>query len=100
MIPAHEIFGVRDDGEIDATKACANCPLRAQCTTSEQGRRIKRWVEQAVIERLQQRNRGQPELLKQRKALVEHPFGTIKRTMNQGYFLLKGIKNRIIDFEN
>jgi hypothetical protein len=23
---------------------------------------------------------------------VEHPFGTIKRGMNQGYFLLKGIK--------
>ncbi len=83
---------VNKDFRIYATRACANCPLRAQCTTSEQGRRIKRWVEQAVIERLQQRNRGQPELLKQRKALVEHPFGTIKRTMNQGYFLLKGIK--------
>jgi len=83
---------VNKDFRIYATRACANCPLRAQCTTSEQGRRIKRWVEHAVIERLQQRNRGQPELLKQRKALVEHPFGTIKRTMNQGYFLLKGIK--------
>jgi hypothetical protein len=46
-----------------------------------------------VLDRLQQRNRGRPELLKQRKQLAEHPFGTIKRAMNQGYFLLKGIKN-------
>ena len=78
--------------KVYATKACSGCPLRPQCTTSRQGRRIKRWVDQGVIDRLQQRNRGQPELLKQRKLLAEHPFGTIKRAMNQGYFLLKGLK--------
>jgi transposase len=74
------------------TKACGACPLRAQCTTSKYGRKIDRWVDQGVIDRLQARNRGRPELLKQRKALAEHPFGTIKRAMNQGYFLLKGIR--------
>lgn len=74
------------------TAACGACPLRAQCTTSNHGRRLKRWVHQEVIERLQQRNRARPDLLKLRKTLAEHPFGTIKRTMNQGYFLLKGIK--------
>ena len=26
-----------------------------------------------------------------RKCLAEHPFGTIKRTMNQGYFLMRGL---------
>lgn len=78
--------------KVYATSACSACPLRAQCTTSRQGRKIKRWVDQEVIDRLQQRNRGQPELLKQRKELAEHPFGTIKRAMDQGYFLLKGIK--------
>lgn len=29
----------------------------------------------------------------QRKELAEHPFGTIKRAMNAGYVLTKGIKN-------
>jgi len=77
--------------KVYATRACSDCPLRGQCTTSKQGRRIKRWVDQEVIDRLQQRNRGQPELLKQRKLLAEHPFGTIKWAMDQGYFLLKGI---------
>ena len=33
----------------------------------------------------------QPELFGQRKALAEHPFGTMKRSMDQGYFLLKGL---------
>jgi transposase len=75
------------------TPACASCPLRAQCTTSKQhGRRLRRWVNQAVIDRLKERIRGQPDLLKERSLLAEHPFGTIKRGMDQGYFLLKGIK--------
>jgi len=77
--------------KVYATKACSQCPLRAQCTTSKYGRKIKRWVDQGVIDRLQARNRGRPELLKQRKTLAEHPFGTIKWGMNQGFFLLKGI---------
>lgn len=78
--------------KVYTTKACSACPLRAQCTTGKGGRKLKRWVDQEVIDRLQQRNRGRPELLQQRKTLAEHPFGTIKRAMNQGYFLLKGIK--------
>ncbi len=31
-----------------------------------------------------------PVIIEQRKALVEHPFGTIKRTMDAGYLLTKG----------
>jgi hypothetical protein len=31
-----------------------------------------------------------PELLKLRKQLVEHPFGTIKRWMRQDHFLMRG----------
>jgi hypothetical protein len=29
--------------------------------------------------------------MKQRKQIIEHPFGTMKRSMNQGYFLLRGL---------
>jgi transposase len=32
-------------------------------------------------------------LVKQRKTIVEHPFGTIKRAMDAGYCLTKGLKN-------
>lgn len=74
------------------SNACGGCPLRAQCTTSKNGRKLRRWVSQAVLDRLKERIRGQPELLRERKKLAEHPFGTIKRTMDQGYYLLRGIK--------
>ena len=39
-----------------------------------------------MLARVQQR----PELLKLRKELVEHPFGTIKRWMRQDHFLMRG----------
>jgi hypothetical protein len=80
------------------TKACGGCPLRALCTTSKYGRKILRWVDQEVLERLQARNRGRPDLLKLRKTLAEHPFGTIKGPMNQGKFLLKGLHKVSIEF--
>ena len=51
-----------------------------------------RLVNEEVIERMAQRVRENPEKMKLRKEIVEHPFGTIKRWMGQGYFLMKGIK--------
>ena len=75
------------------TNACGSCPLRTQCTTSKKsGRRMRHWVHQEVLERLKERIRGQPALLKERKKIAEHPFGTIKREMDQGYFLMRGKK--------
>ena len=39
---------------------------------------------------MERRIRAQPKL-RRRKGLVEHPFGTFKRSMNQGYFLTRGL---------
>ena len=36
--------------------------------------------------------RARPDMMKQRQRIVEHPFGTIKRAMNQDYFLMRGLK--------
>ena len=33
-----------------------------------------------------------PQMTRQRRNTVEHPFGTIKHAMNQGKFLLKGLR--------
>ena len=38
-----------------------------------------------------QRMAAEPEKLKLRKELAEHPFGTLKRPWNQGYWLLRGL---------
>lgn len=80
------------------TTACGACPLRAQCTKAKWGRELRRWVHEDVVERLKERIRAHPEQLKLRKQLAEHPFGTIKLAMDQGYFLLKGIMKVTTEF--
>jgi transposase len=80
------------------TNACSECPIRAQCTTSKKkGRRIRRWEHSDVVERQEARNRMRPDAMKERKKLSEHPFGTMKRAMDAGYFLLKGKKKVSIE---
>ncbi|HEX9936242.1 MAG TPA: IS1182 family transposase [Longimicrobium sp.] len=75
------------------TPACRECPLRQQCTKSKkEGRRIARRVDEPWAEAMEVRVKARPELQQQRKCVVEHPFGTMKRGMDFGYFLLKGLK--------
>lgn len=88
----------KKDYRVYRTNACNTCAVRGQCTKARLGRKIRRWVHEEVLERLQQRLRQQPELLKERKKLAEHPFGTIKLAMDQGYFLLKGKKKVTTEF--
>ena len=74
--------------------ACAACPLRAACTGSvdpAHGRRIKRWAQEAVLEAMAARLRADPTAALRRKSLVEHPFGTLKRWDDAGYFLVRGL---------
>ena len=70
--------------------ACRACPLRAKCTESKRGRRIKRPAEAALLEAMARRLKENPKLQRLRMQLAEHPFGTIKRAMEQGYFLTRG----------
>jgi transposase len=74
------------------TTACKTCSFMARCTKNKQGRRITRWIHQKMIEELLERIKREPEKLEERMKLAEHPFGTIKRALNQGYFLLKGLR--------
>ena len=74
------------------TTACKTCVARPGCTENNRGRTIKRLMDEEVLERMAQRLRSHPEKMRERSQLVEHPFGTMKRGMNQGYFLLRGLK--------
>ena len=72
------------------TPACDGCALRDRCTDNKrQGRVITRMPHAAAVEAMAQRVKEQPDKIQRRKEIVEHPFGTIKRTMNQGYFLTR-----------
>ena len=74
------------------TSACQNCPLRSQCTTAKRGnRRVYRWQYAPIIEAMKARMKADPAKIRLRAHLVEHPFGTLKRAMGQGYFLTRGL---------
>ena len=74
------------------TSACGRCALQSRCTRNRDGRKITRWVDEHLLEDMARRLRRDPTLFAQRKALAEHPYGTMKRGMDQGYFLLKGLR--------
>jgi Transposase DDE domain len=48
-------------------------------------------VDEHLLEQMAQRVHARPDIMNQRKELVEHPFGTMKRGWDQGYFLMRGL---------
>ena len=70
--------------------ACQCCPLKAKCTRNKGNRRITRAAFEEVQERMAERVAQNPQLLRRRKALIEHCFGTIKRSLGYDYFLCRG----------
>jgi Transposase DDE domain len=55
-------------------------------------------VDEHLLEAMEQRVRSQPEVMKQRKQLVEHPFGTMKRWWDAGYFFRRSLEKGRTEF--
>jgi transposase len=64
-------------------EACPDCRLRSRCTRNS-FRTVSRLENEAVLDRMDARMAQNPDILKRRRELVEHPFGSIKQWMNQG----------------
>ena len=77
--------------------ACRGCELKPQCTANTY-RRVGRWTDGAVLDRMEARLAARPAILKQRREIAEHPFGSIKQWMNQGTFLLRGLEKVRAEF--
>jgi hypothetical protein len=75
------------------SSACTACPIKAKCTAGNY-RRVSRWVHETVVERAQARLDSKPEVMRVRRATVEHPFGTIKSWMGSNHFSMKTL-NRV-----
>jgi hypothetical protein len=71
---------------------CRACPLRSQCTRNQGNRTITREENESLMEAMAERVKAQPEKMRLRKQLCEHPFGTIKRALGYDHFLLKGLE--------
>ncbi len=72
--------------------ACFTCPLRPQCTPTKL-RRIRRWENEDVLDRMQARLDRMPDAMRTRRSLVEHPFGTIKGWMGRDHFRTRRLAN-------
>ena len=90
-----------DRGVFYNYEACKQCACK--CTTDARGRFqykvpmaredfTKTYNDQGLAVK-QIRIKADRALVKQRKSIVEHPFGTIKRAMDAGYCLTKGLPN-------
>lgn len=77
-----------------AARDCADCSLRAQCLSPKgRHREIYRWEYEEVLERHRQRMAEEgPQRMRQRSALAEHPFGTLKRRAGWDHFLVRGFE--------
>jgi hypothetical protein len=72
--------------------ACKECPFNSECTGKNKYRSIVRKKGNDILDRADLRHKENEDLYKLRQQIVEHPFGTIKRTMNGGYYLLRSIE--------
>ena len=75
------------------THACYSCSQKQRCTRSKTTRYIYRWVDEEIMEQLKKRVQENKEKIKLRKSLVEHPFGTLKHSMEHRHFLTRGLEN-------
>jgi hypothetical protein len=78
------------------TKACEHCPMIDLCTknTRGRGRVIERSEYAEYIEQNQKNVENNKTAYKRRQAIVEHPYGTIKRQWGFDYILTKKGMNR------
>jgi transposase len=70
-------------------EACKNCEFKDRCTKSEKGRVICRHVDQDFLDTIDLQNELNMEKYKLRQMIVEHPYGTIKRSWGAYYFLTR-----------
>jgi transposase len=73
------------------TGDCKTCALRSQCTKLPK-RIIQRSEYQDAVDTNDNNIKKNPQYYKRRQAIVEHPFGTIKRHWGFTHTLLKGLE--------
>jgi len=71
------------------TTACLTCTLMEQCTKNKKGRLIERSQHADLIYQNKVRVEQNKELYRKRQAIVEHPYGIIKRQWDFYYIMTK-----------
>ena len=71
---------------------CRGCSLSQRCLAKgTSSRRVQRWEHEHVMDRHRKKMSAGAALMRRRGALVEHPFGTLKRWAGMDHFLMRGL---------
>lgn len=85
----HRVATTRATGERSyRTRACKDCVVRAQCTTSAY-RTVSRQAHEDMLAKMDARATASPEPMQTRRSTVEPVIGTVKRYLG-GRFLTRG----------
>ena len=100
--PAGKLLHAMGGGKLDQSgklriryasrrSVCSGCPKRQKCLSPKATRRvIERWEHEEVTERHRRRMATGEAIMRRRKALAEHPFGTLKCRAGYRHFLMRG----------
>ncbi len=80
-----------------SVEVCRQCPLYEQCVSAagrrqRHGKVLTRQEHAGAVERNHERLKDRPEVYPRRQAIVEHPFGTLKRSWGATYTLVRGLE--------
>ncbi len=80
------------------TRKCMQCPVKDQCSKAKYGKGIQRSEYQELINTNKASIQNNKNYYRRRQAIVEHPYGTIKRQWGFSYIMTKrGIKKASAD---
>jgi len=71
------------------TKECLRCPVKDQCSKAKYGKAVQRSEYQQYINKNKERITQNKNCYRKRQAIVEHPYGTIKRQWGFSYIMTK-----------
>ena len=104
ICPANQILSkrensyTRDNGRVNfiyngASPICKACLLKDKCLPSKTAyKTLYRWEYEDIIIKhdIKMQTEESKAIIKKRGSIVEHPFGTIKRTLGWDHFLVRG----------
>ena len=76
------------------TKACKTCTVKPECSKAICGKAIQRSQYQTLVDKNKERIEQNENYYKRRQAIVEHPYGTIKRQWGFSYVSTKKTMER------
>jgi len=100
ILPKTTSFNTKNDGSKSyfyrsSTKNCRNCDIRDQCIPEKTAYKqlgVSEYFSIAQAHQEKMQTDEAKEYMKQRSALAEHPFGTIKQNLGWTHYLVRGLE--------